>query len=383
MRARGTPFILAAAMSALASAAAGQALSTQGQDPLAGARVFGQKGCAGCHAVNGQGRGTTGPDLARVGRPRSFHDLSAALWNHLPAMASAMRKQATPRPELNATEAANLIAFLYTIDYFDRPGDRARGQRFFTAKQCVACHQREGVGGVVGPNLDYLRGVAAPIDLATAMWNHGPAMVGVMTARRVPRPTFTGQELRDLVAFLAAPREGLAEGPVYVLPGRAAAGERLFAEKRCVTCHAQPGKGGGLAPDLAARAERASLTDFAVAMWNKAPSMTAEMRARGIDIPALTSDQMADIVAYLYSIRYFGSETNEARGRQVAEAKGCQTCHRSGRARPLFAGRALESPAPGAAPHLYHRHIAERSWPRFTPQEMADLTAALQRGGAR
>ena len=383
MRARATPFVLAAAMSTFASAAAGQGLFAQGQDPLAGSRVFGQKGCAGCHAVKGRGAGTIGPDLGRVARPRSFHDLSAALWNHLPAMASAMRKQATPRPELTATEAANLIAFLYTLDYFDRPGEGARGQRLFTAKQCVVCHQRDGVGGVVGPNLDYLRGVAAPIDLATAMWNHGPAMAGVMTVRGVPRPTFTGQELRDLVAFLAAPREGLAEGPVYVLPGRAAQGERLFAEKRCVTCHGQPGKGGGLAPDLAARAERASLTDFAVAMWNKAPAMTAVMRARGIDIPALTSDQMADIVAYLYSIRYFGSETNEARGRQVAEGKGCLTCHRSGRARPLFTGRALESPAAVAAALWNHGLIEGRSWPRFTSQEMADLTAALQRGGAR
>ena len=37
MRALARPFILTAAMSALASAAAGQALSTQGQDPPAGA----------------------------------------------------------------------------------------------------------------------------------------------------------------------------------------------------------------------------------------------------------------------------------------------------------------------------------------------------------
>jgi mono/diheme cytochrome c family protein len=381
MRALATPIVVAAAMLALASAAAGQALFTRGQDPIAGARVFGEKGCARCHAVNGQGMGTTGPDLGRVGRPRSFHDLSAALWNHLPAMASAMRKGGTPRPELNATEAANLIAFLYTIHYFDGPGDRARGQRLFTAKQCVVCHQRDGVGGVVGPNLDHLRGAAAPIDLATAMWNHGPAMTGVMTARRVPRPTFTGQELRDLVAFITAPREALADLPVFVLPGRADNGERLFVGKRCVVCHARSGKGGG--PDLGARAERASLIDFAVAMWNKAPAMTAEMRARGIDIPVLTPDEMADIVAYLYSIRYFGSEANAARGRQIAEAKGCLTCHRSGRARPLFAGRALKSTAAVAAALWNHGLIERQSWPRFTPQEMADLTAALQHEGGR
>src|SRR5262245_4661768 len=59
------------------------------QDPLAGSRVFGARGCVKCHAVNGIG-GRIGPDLGRVARARSFYDLATAMWNHLPRMADRM-----------------------------------------------------------------------------------------------------------------------------------------------------------------------------------------------------------------------------------------------------------------------------------------------------
>ncbi len=58
-----------------------------GQDPAAGSRVFNEKGCVKCHAINGVG-GKIGPDLARASRPRSFFDLATAMWNHLPKMSS-------------------------------------------------------------------------------------------------------------------------------------------------------------------------------------------------------------------------------------------------------------------------------------------------------
>lgn len=382
MGARSRRLVFAAVVASLAAcAAAAQPLFSRSQDPLAGARVFGLKGCARCHAVNGAG-GTVGPDLGRVARPRSFYDLTTAMWNHRPRMVEEMRRQGVPRPELTPTDAADLIAFLYSIDYFDRPGNRDRGRRLFSFKRCVACHQHAGVGGVVGPNLDYLRGFASPISVATTMWNHGPAMTNVMTAVRVPRPALTGQDLRDLGAFLGA-RDGPAEGPAYVLPGHAAEGQRLFAERRCVQCHGSPGQGGQIAPDLAERARGRSLTDFAAAMWNKAPAMTAEMRARGVRVPTLTADEMADIVAYLYSVQYFADRGDPARGRKVAAAKGCTGCHRAagGRARPLFTGRRFDSAASVAAALWNHPVVGP--WPRFTAEEMADLTAALQQGGAR
>ena len=78
-------------MLAAATTSAAQGLFGATQDPVAGKKLFTAKGCVRCHAVNGAG-GTMGPDLARVPRPHTFFDLSAALWNHTPKMAARMRQ---------------------------------------------------------------------------------------------------------------------------------------------------------------------------------------------------------------------------------------------------------------------------------------------------
>ncbi len=70
------------------------------QNPLAGSRVFGAKGCVKCHAVNGVG-GALGPDLGRTPLSRSFFDFAAAMWNHLPKMAERMRQLEIPHPHLD------------------------------------------------------------------------------------------------------------------------------------------------------------------------------------------------------------------------------------------------------------------------------------------
>ena len=105
-----------------------QPLFSPTQDPVAGASVFGAKGCSKCHAINGVG-GKIGPDLGRVRRPRSFYDLAASMWNHLPGMAERMRQYKIQRPVLTPQETGDLIAFLYTLNYFDPPGNAAMGKR--------------------------------------------------------------------------------------------------------------------------------------------------------------------------------------------------------------------------------------------------------------
>jgi mono/diheme cytochrome c family protein len=358
------------------------------QDPLAGSRVFGAKGCASCHAVNGIG-GKVGPDLARIARPRSFYDLATAMWNHLPRMSQRMEQLGIRRPHLEIQEAADLIAFLYTLNYFDRPGDGAAGRRLFNDKRCVVCHQVGGVGGVVGPNLDFLRPFRSPIYVAAAMWNHGPQMTDAMAARSIVRPTFRGDELRDLIAFVAPGTGGPSDGPMYVLPGRADNGRRLFAEKRCVECHSAGGQGGKVGPDLGERAVRRTTLDFAADMWNKAPRMLAAMKQRGLVIPQLRPEEMADVIGYLHSVRYFAEPGSVQRGWAVATAKGCLTCHaltpgeRGKPASDLTRVR-LTTPAAVVAALWNHAVVTapapgggKLAWPELRDQEMADLSALL------
>ena len=364
-----------------------QPVLSPSQDPLAGSRVFGEKGCVKCHAVNGVG-GKVGPDLARVSRPRSFFDLSAAMWNHLRNMTERMKQLGITRPKLDAKEAGDLAGFLYTLNYFDSPGNAEAGKRLFTTKQCIVCHQTAGTGGVVGPNLDSLRQLASPIYIASAMWNHGPAMTEKMKERNIERPSFTGAELRDLIAFLAPATAGPREGPLYVLPGRPEPGRQLFAEKSCIQCHSVGGVGGRVGPDLVQRGLRQSPTEFAASIWNKAPAMTAAMAQRGIAVPQLKPEEMADIVAYLYAVRYFAGGSIP-KGYAVATQKGCLNCHaiRGETGKPasdLAKAKGLDSP-PAVLAALWNHAVVtptvagkKADWPLFKPEEMADLIAMLQ-----
>src|SRR5262245_57820220 len=188
------------------------------QDPLAGSHVFGTRGCSTCHAVGGVG-GKIGPDLKAASHARSFYDLAAAMWNHLPKMADQLRRMQIRRPRMDAREADNLTAFLATLDYFDPPGNMQVGKRLFAEKRCVLCHQVGGVGGVVGPDLDQLAQSSSPISIAAALWNHGPSMSAAMRARGIKRPSFTGTELQDLIAYLKSYSGDRLQEPIYVLPG--------------------------------------------------------------------------------------------------------------------------------------------------------------------
>ncbi len=369
--------------------ASAQPLFSPTQDPVAGSRIFGAKGCVKCHAINGMG-GKIGPDLGRIPRPRSFYDLAAAMWNHLPTMAERMRQLGISRPHLDPRETGDLIAFLFTLDYFDPPANLQAGKRLFTEKKCVVCHQAGGTGGVVGPNLDFLTQYGSPILVAAAMWNHGPAMAEAMRARRIERPTFTDLELLNLIAYLKSASPAPAEGPLYLLPGRPDVGQRLFVEKGCVECHSAGGQGGRAGPDLAERGLHRSLTQFAAAMWNKAPAMLEAMKARGISLPQLWPEEMADLVAYLYSVRYFAEPGDPRKGRERLTDKGCLGCHSlSGQggkvASDLARVKGLDAPATVIAALWNHsfimKHRTERrqaSWPQFRPEEMADLVAFLQ-----
>jgi mono/diheme cytochrome c family protein len=370
-------------------AAWGQLVPGPSQDPLAGARVFGAKGCNRCHSINGLG-GKVGPDLARIARPHSFFDLAADMWNHLGKMVPRMQQLGIPPPRLDDREVGDLVGFLYTLNYFDRPGDAAAGRKLFREKRCILCHQARGTGGVVGPDLDSLQQFASPIFIASAMWNHAPRMAEVMKEKGIERPRFTGQELRDLIAFLSPATAGAQEGPLYVLPGRPDTGRQLFTEKHCIECHSVGGTGGKVGPDLVELGVRRSPIEFAAAIWNKEPLMLAAMKSRSIKTPQLRPDEMADIVAFLYTVRYFGNAGTPLNGYAVLTQKGCLSCHAisSERGKPasdLTRLDGLDSPAAVLAALWNHALVMQadikgkkNEWPQFRSQEMADLVALLQ-----
>lgn len=369
-----------------------QSIVAPAQNPLSGSRVFGSKGCSKCHAVNGVGV-KVGPDLGRIQANRSFNDLAAAMWNHLPAMAAKMKEQHQPFPRLDSAEAGDLIAFLFTQNYFEGSGNVDSGKKLFTSKGCIQCHQIGGVGGVLGPSLDAVGQSGAPMNLAAAMWNHGPAMAEAMRAQGIERPNLTASELRDLVAYLRARAPERPGVPVSILPGQVGEGRILFEKKQCIKCHNIQGNGGNIGPDLGRRGLYRSLVEFAAALWNKAPAMLTAMKIRKLTVPQINGEEMADIVAYLRSFQYFGAPGNPDLGRRLLSEKQCLNCHsldgRGGKGAPdLGMTKGLGSPAAVIAALWSHGDLmaesaADRSlaWPQLKSDDVAHLMAFFERSG--
>lgn len=361
---------------------------------IAGWDVFSKKGCGQCHSIRGAG-GKEGPDLARLGPGQGFFDLGAALWNHLPRMGARMRGAGIDRPTLTPTEMGNLLAFLFTAQYWDAQGDPRTGEQVFAAKGCVQCHAVGGAGGQVGPALDAMRQANSPVLVAAAMWNHAPKMTDVMRGRGTVWPRFQDRELIDLITYVVAVSKDTPATTRQIIPGTPERGRELFSEKKCASCHAVAGKGPRVGPDLGTPGRPLSLTQFAGQMWNHAPGMLAKMKERNVEPPALTGQDMADLLAYLYVSRYFDTSGRAERGREALQAKGCLGCHsvggKGGTAGADFtSSNVVKTPSSIVAGMWNHSRLMEAetqkrqvAWPTVTGRELADITAYLTSLGSR
>jgi mono/diheme cytochrome c family protein len=357
---------------------------------IAGWDVYAKKGCGQCHGVRSGSEGRAAPDLARIQSGTGFYELGAAMWNHLPLMGTKMREMGIERPTLTPLELSNVLAFVFTAQYNDEQGDAKTGERVFTTKRCVQCHSVGGKGGSVGPPLDALKRANSPVLVAARMWSHGPRMTEAMRAQGIERPTFKGNELVDVIAYVTAAARDPGGESTQVVPGTPERGEKLFRDKQCAACHTIGGKGGKVGPELG-RAHHVSLTQFAGLMWNHGPAMWARMKERGIQPPELTGQEMADIVAYLYTSHYFDPAAgSSARGQQVVKTKGCVTCHsvrgQGGKVAADFAtSNVVGSPAALVAAMWNHSRMMEDQaakqglkLPKLTGQELADLAAYVR-----
>jgi mono/diheme cytochrome c family protein len=296
-------------------------------DPHEGFHLFQKKGCAHCHAVNGVG-GRLAPDLGFVDQPRStVSELVGAMWNHAPRMWERMQEEKVAYPTLTRKEITHLFAYLYTSRYVDEPGDGEQGRWSFKTKGCIQCHALRGVGGKRGPDLSDVTGQYTPIAWTQTMWNHAPAMEASMREQGLPWPKFEGNEMNDLLAYI---RENWG-GPRRereLLPADPRRGWKVFRSKSCIACHSVFGEGGHVGPELGPkRPLPPSIVQFAGLMWNHSPEMWRMMKAQGIPRPTFEGQQMADLIAFLYSLRYFESGSSPQAGKALFARRGCSQCH--------------------------------------------------------
>ncbi|HEY6061649.1 MAG TPA: c-type cytochrome [Gemmatimonadales bacterium] len=355
--------------------------------PTVGARIFVDRGCVHCHSIWGNG-GTLGPDFAVVGAGRSMQQLAGEFWNHTPRMIVTLRRQGVRWPTFTESELADVISYIYYVKLFDPPGDADLGAQWFREKRCVECHAVGGTGGHVGPALDSYARYIAPIMLAEGMWNHGPAMQEAQTEHRIPIPTFLGREMADIQAYIRSASSLRDRAVVLLQPPNPANGERLFSAKGCVRCHGPGGRGTRYAPDLRTATLRLSVSEIAGVLWDHSFRMSAAMQARGFAFPRFQGTEMADVIAFLYYLRFNETGGDAREGAQVFAHKGCTNCHvldgrpatgpdltRAAAVRtPLGLATAMWNHAPAMFDVAQSRQV---EWPGFEGDEMRDLSAFL------
>ncbi len=357
-------------------------------DPISGRRIFVERDCDRCHAIWGNG-GTLGPDFALVGAGRSLQQLAGMFWNHTPRMIQTVQVRGFQWPTFTEEELADIISYIYYVKLFDEPGDPLQGERWFREKRCIECHSIAGEGGRGGLPLDDYARYIAPIMLAEGMWNHGSAMQALQTSQRVPIPTFSGRELADIQAFIRH-RSSLEDRDVVLLqPPDPNTGRDLFLTKGCSSCHGLSGDGTRFGPDLRSATQRLRVSEIAGQLWNHSSQMTAAMRARGISIPRFQGSEMADVIAFLYYLRFYDTGGDAEAGEAVFAEKGCARCHAvdggSSIGPDLATSDAILAPLRLAtamwnhAPAMYRViQLEQVDWPRFEGTEMRDLTVYLR-----
>ena len=382
--------VLALGVQSLAAplAAVGQRRSGLAGDPTAGERLFTERGCVRCHAIWGNG-GRLGPDLGQEGLGRSLLQLAGMFWNHTPRMIETVRSRGLPWPTFTEPDLEDVISYIYYVKLFDEPGDAALGGRWFTEKRCVECHAVGGTGGHVVPALDRFASYVAPIPLAQGMWNHWRGMRAAQAAAGVPMPRFYGSEIIDIQAYLRVTSRERGRKLVLLPPPDPARGESLFRQKTCPACHGADGRGTEWGPDLHAAVQHLRVSEIAGGLLNHSAGMAGAIESRGMAFPEFAGSELADVIAYLYYLRFEEAGGSRQVGKDLFTRKGCIRCHGAGvdppigpdlsRSQAATTSLGLTTAMWNHAPGMYERaRQAGIPWPLFQGDEMRDLAAYLQ-----
>ena len=349
-------------------------------DMKEGWRVFTQKKCSTCHAIWGEG-GKEGPDLGSLpGSYVSQSQLAALMWNHWPEMWGKMTARKIPLQKMDKQEMADLFAFLYFIRYMDEPGNPQNGKRLMETKHCGECHAvgKEGGKG----DLSRWGMYTNPILWAQMMWNHSPQMEQEMRKKGLRWVEFKGNEMVDLIAYIRSLSSKMEKA--YLSPGDLQSGKKLFSQKGCARCHSPRSE-----VDLSKKKDfPRTLAQLAGMMWNHSYQMWKGMEEKGIGRPTVSPQEMADLVAYLFSTQYFDEPGNPEEGKKVFIKKQCNLCHTKGTSAPnlttlkgqispILMAQAMWNHGPEM---LEKMRKAKVPWRKVDGKEMADLMEYLNRG---
>jgi cytochrome c2 len=354
-------------------------------NPSRGGELFYNRGCGSCHAISGVG-GKEAADLARTHQtPSDLEDIAGAMWNHAPEMWQSMNAAGVDVPTLSPGDVADLMAFLFAAGYLEEEGNAEHGQSVLISKKCRMCHATGGGKEKIGPDLARWSSRVNPIIWTTALWNHAPEMQDAMKSEGIAWPELTETEVVDLLTYLRT--IGTVARDRSPLPGDSRDGRRLFREN-CAQCHKAEGQGSDVGPALDAVNGTRTLAGLAAAFWNHAPAMGERMKELDVSRPTFSEQEMANIVTYLFALRYFERPGDPEAGVEVY-SKRCAACHGEGaegdrgpnlrqlgtRTSAVFMASTLWNHGPQMYQEARDRGL---QWPLFEGHEMHDLISYLR-----
>jgi mono/diheme cytochrome c family protein len=141
------------------------------------------RGCTGCH------KGLSALEGRLI--DHSLTDVAASIWNHAPKM----REKAG---EVTLDEMREILAYIWSTDFFRSRGSVAEGQKVFGAR-CGICH---GNRYADAPDLKKIDRRYTAITMVWALWNHGPKMLQEIQSQQRAWPELSEKEMTNLITFL-------------------------------------------------------------------------------------------------------------------------------------------------------------------------------------
>jgi cytochrome c2 len=264
------------------------------------------------------------------------------------------------------------------------PGDARRGGVLLREAQCLDCHTFAGTGRSTAPDLARRTADAfTRTQFASLMWNHAPAMWGMMHGSGKAVPALGVDQVGDLFAYFYSAR-------FFEPAGDAARGKQIFETRRCAVCHDLHAQKVG--PPVSEWKEVSDSALWIQQMWNHSGAMYAKAKEMRIAWPNLTAQEFSDLLVYLKNLPETRAATvqfslsDPQEGKLLFDKKGCTRCHVVNGAEAAkisipVRGRPADSLAAVAAMMWNHapsmNESSKGALPRFEGAEMNHVLAYL------
>ncbi len=294
-----------------------------------GRRLFLEKGCASCHAVQGiSPQKDFGPDLSALGG-KNVSQLEfgpAKIPRNLVAYIQAkitdpVSVNSAARMSQYHLSAGDLDAITTALLGMTGPPATSGAQRLIVPRtqavfrpagafgevyeryKCSVCHRFNGYGGDLAPDLSY-EGSRAQRQWIIEFLKRPQTLRPTLTLR-MPQFNMTDQEASVLADYIGMVLQSPAVNPARVdpkqfTPQMAVLGKQLYEVKyQCQSCHTIGSAGGYVGPNLS------NAGNWMTAAWIEAWLKDPQALAPATIEPrrALTADEVRALTAYLLTLR--------------------------------------------------------------------------------